>query len=227
MVAPKIGGLATAVTFTWAATDENAALYFEFIEIADAQDLTPSLFGNGHTFFGPTITTGVVDLTPGLFANDNTFFGPTITTGVVDLTPSLFANGNTFFGPTITVGLVDLTPSLFANQNTFFSPTITTGVVDLTPSLFANGNTFYAPTAAIPAAFDVEDAARRVKAKDYKAIRMNENRVPQIGWEGKVMPYELKEQDVLDAKRRRAEERAIEEQVKAFRANLKKESTLR
>lgn len=33
-VAPKIGGLPTAVTFTWNASDENAAQYFEFIESA-------------------------------------------------------------------------------------------------------------------------------------------------------------------------------------------------
>ena len=53
---------------------------------AGPQDLTPALFANGNTFFGPTITTGVVDLTPGLFANGNTLITESETGRVFEVT---------------------------------------------------------------------------------------------------------------------------------------------
>jgi hypothetical protein len=109
------------------------------------QDLTPSLFTNSQSFYGPTITTGSVALTPSLFTNSQTFHAPTVIQdgGAQNLDPALFTNSQSFYGPTITTGAVTLTPSLVTNTNTFYSPTI--GLF-LTPSLFTNTNTFYAAT---------------------------------------------------------------------------------
>jgi hypothetical protein len=126
-------------------TSSNAKFTIEEAP-AEAQDLTPSLFSDGETFFTPAVTVGSVDLTPSLFSDGDTFFSATITTGAVDLTPSLFSDGETFFTPSVTVGAVDLTPSLFSDSDSFFSATITTGAVDLTPSLFSDGETFFSAT---------------------------------------------------------------------------------
>lgn len=46
-----------------------------------SQTLTPSLFTNTQTFYGPTVTAGAVTLLPSLFTNANTFFGATVSGG--------------------------------------------------------------------------------------------------------------------------------------------------
>ena len=45
---------------------------------AVAQSLTPDLFTNTQTFFGPTVS-ATYALTPDLFTNTQTFYGPTVT----------------------------------------------------------------------------------------------------------------------------------------------------
>lgn len=108
------------------------------------QNLTPNLFTNSQSFYGPTITTGAVDLAPSLVTNNQTFYGPTVV-NLNTVTPSLVTNGQTFYAATVTAGEVTLTPSLFTNTQTFFGPTVTAGEVTLSPSLYTNAQTFYGP----------------------------------------------------------------------------------
>jgi len=113
---------------------------------AGGQPLTPGLLTNTNTFFGPTITTGVVTLTPDLFTNQQTHYAPTVTPGVVTLTPALLDNTNAFFAPTVTSGAATLTPDLFTNNQTFFAPTVSTGGVTIEPPLFTDTSTLFSPT---------------------------------------------------------------------------------
>lgn len=135
------------------------------------QTLTPSLYTNTNTFYGPTVTRGAVTLSPARYTNTNTFYTATVTQSGAPQTlqPSLFANSNTFYTPTVSRGAVQLTPALFVNTNTFYAATVTQATNQtLTPSLFVNQNTFYTPqigdgktTAAAPAASRSRRATRK------------------------------------------------------------------
>jgi len=131
---------------TLAVSGDTAAVFAALEEYtpSGAQTLTPSLFTNTNTFYGPTVSAGSVDLAPSLFTNTNTFFAATISQGTT-LSPSLYTNTQTFYAPAITVGGVSLAPGLFTNTNSFFAPAVSRGAVTLTPALFTNGQTFFAP----------------------------------------------------------------------------------
>lgn len=113
-----------------------------------AQTLTPDLYTNTQTFYGPTITT-TYTLSPDLFTNTQTFFAPTVT-ATYDLTPALYTNTQTFYSATVsqTGAAQNLTPDLYTNTQTFYSATVTTGPVTLQPSLYTNTQTFFAATVA-------------------------------------------------------------------------------
>jgi energy-converting hydrogenase Eha subunit A len=82
--ATKIGGLNTAVTFTWNNSDENAAQYFELTESIGLLDVTPSEFKfntasvvlSGSDFeasqAGGTVDLGTVDVTSAVTAWNDT-----------------------------------------------------------------------------------------------------------------------------------------------------------
>lgn len=115
---------------------------------APDQNLTPSLYTNSQTFFGPTVAPGDVTLLPGLYTNGQTFHAPTVSPGDVSLAPTLVTNAESFFGPTVTQGPAQqqLTPGLFTNTQGFFAPTVAAGAVSLSPSLVVNAQTFYGPS---------------------------------------------------------------------------------
>ena len=145
-------GAKTATVDTISSADRSVATITVAIKpAATGVTLTPSLFTNSQTFYGPTVTPGSVTLTPSLFTNTNTFYAPTVSQGgsTQDLTPGLLTNTNSFFNPTVTPGSVTLTPSLFTNSNTFYGPTVTVGAVSLAPTLLTNSQTFYGPTITV------------------------------------------------------------------------------
>jgi hypothetical protein len=114
--------------------------------VASTYPLTPELFSDGDTFFDPTVTSTYA-LAPSQFTDSDTFFSPEVTRGAVDLAAALFTDGDNFFSPNVAAGAVDLGPALFSNVNVFFSPTVVVagGTQDLQPDLFSNGNTFFSP----------------------------------------------------------------------------------
>jgi hypothetical protein len=135
-------------TLTYNAAD--AATGDSFLNIAEtvtfkaeAQPLTPALFTNTQTFFGPTVTPGPVTLTPNLFTNAQSFPAATVS-ATYALTPALFTNSQTFYGPTVTQPSVnqELLPPLFTNTQTFHGPTVSTSYSLLAP-LTTNGQTFF------------------------------------------------------------------------------------
>lgn len=149
---------------TLAVTGDTSCVFAALIEVAASQGITPSLFTNAQTFFGPTIQLGAVGLTPSLYTNGQTFYAPTVAQGAAgqSLTPGLFTNGQTFFAPAVTATRT-LTASLFDDGDTVFAPTVTRGTVTLTPVLFDDADTFFAATVGrgavtlTPARFDDGD----------------------------------------------------------------------
>jgi hypothetical protein len=114
---------------------------------------------------------GSQSLTPSLFTNDQTFYGPAITVGSVALTPSLFTNTQTFYEPTVEQagGTQFINAPLFTDTQTFYAPTITTGAVTLTPDLFTNTQTFFAPTIEQGATPEPEEEAETTGGASYLA----------------------------------------------------------
>jgi hypothetical protein len=111
------------------------------------QTLTPGLYTNNQTFYGPTVTS-TVTLSPSLYTNTQTFYGPTVTLGPAPqtLSPSLYTNQQTFYGPTV-IRQQFLEPGLYTNQQIFYGP-IVTQVAPQTvfPDLFVNQNQFFGVT---------------------------------------------------------------------------------
>lgn len=138
---------AVAPAFTAGSNPGQAVLgtlSFSMAAGSATQNLTPSLFTNSQTFYGPTVTRGAVGLTPSLVTNSQTFYGPTAR-NLNTIAPALVTNGQTFYSATVTPGEVTLTPSLFTNTQTFFGPSVAAGAVTLSPSLYTNAQTFYGP----------------------------------------------------------------------------------
>ena len=139
---------APTVTVTASGTVTNVrgpVVLLRVREGAAPQTLTPTLYTNDQTFYGPTVTTSTA-LTASLYTNDQTFYSPTVTTGGATqaLTASLYTNDQTFYGPTVTTANT-LAPALFTNAQTFFDPTVSTSNA-LTPDLYTNTQTFYNAT---------------------------------------------------------------------------------
>jgi hypothetical protein len=147
--------VAPTVTVTAAGTVTNVRGPIVLVRLrevaAAAQNLTPSLFTNSNTFFGPTVTQAgpLQTLTQSArFDNTNDFYAATVTQAgpLQTLTAALFTNNNTFHAVTVSPGAVTLSPSLFTNSNSFFAATLIPGAVTLDPARFDNTNTFYAAT---------------------------------------------------------------------------------
>lgn len=103
---------------------------YSIYELAGSgQNLTPSLFTDGDTFYAPTVTPGAVSLAPSLVTDGDTFHAATVS-ATYSLTAPLFSDGDTFYDPTVTPGAVTLAPDLFADDDTFFGPTIEVAAVD-------------------------------------------------------------------------------------------------
>lgn len=113
------------------------------------QALTPALFTNNQTFYGPTVGRGTITLTPAIYTNDQVFYTPTVTQSAAgqNLSPSLYTNDQTFYAPTV-AATYSLTPDLYTNNQTFYSPLveIAGGPQALAPDLYTNVQTFYDPT---------------------------------------------------------------------------------
>lgn len=125
------------------AADSWTAVTLALRPAATSQSLTPSLFTNTQTFYGPTLTPGAVTLSPSLLTNGQTFYAPTVAQGTATLSPYLFTNAQAFYSATASPGAVGLAPPLFTNGPSFFGPTVVPGTVALAPSPFTNAQTFY------------------------------------------------------------------------------------
>ena len=127
---------------------DNASAYVAFKEIV-VQALTPDLFAEGDTFYGPTIGVGEVNLDPSLFTESDTFYAATVGAGPVNLDPSLVTNTATFYAATVAAAGEDqaLVAGLYTDDDTFYAPAVTS-VIDLSASLVTNSSVFYAATVA-------------------------------------------------------------------------------
>lgn len=67
-------------------------------------------------------TGGVQTLTPALFTNTQTFYGPTVSSNYT-IAPALFTNEQIFYQPTV-VQAQTLAPALFTNVQVFYSPSV-------------------------------------------------------------------------------------------------------
>ena len=117
---------------------------------AGSQTLTPTLYGNTHTFYGPTLIPGAVTLTPSLYSNSPTFYSPTVSIagGPQQLTASRVDNASVFYSPLLSPGAVTLAPSLYNHSQTFYSLTLSASKT-LSAALFANSPTFYSPIVSL------------------------------------------------------------------------------
>ena len=117
---------------------------------AGSQTLTPTLYGNTHTFYGPTLIPGAATLTPSLYSNSPTFYSPTVSIagGPQQLTASRVDNASVFYSPLLSPGAVTVAPSLYNNSQTFYSLTLSASKT-LLAGLFASSQTFYAPIVSL------------------------------------------------------------------------------
>ena len=135
---------------------------------ATAQNLTPSLFSNGQTFFSPTVV-GSRTLSPGLFTNTQTIFTHTVARGAVSLVVPLLSNTQTFYAGSVSItatleaplltnaplffapsvsGVTTALPPLLGSTGSFFAPTVQAGAAGVSPPLFTNVQTFYSASVA-------------------------------------------------------------------------------
>jgi hypothetical protein len=117
---------------------------------AGSQTLTPTLYGNTHTFYGPTLIPGAATLTPSLYSNSPAFYSPTVSIagGPQQLTASRVDNVSVFYSPLLSPGAVTLAPSLYNHTQTFYSLTLSASKT-LSAALFANSPTFYSPIVSL------------------------------------------------------------------------------
>jgi len=103
----------------------------------NGKTLLISLFTNDQIFFDHIVHPGPSVLSPDLFTDGDTFYGPKVSHG---LRPSLFVNPNVFSAPNVFLdSFVD--PPLVVNPNTIFTPLIAFGQY-MTASLVVNPNAF-------------------------------------------------------------------------------------
>ena len=117
------------------------------------QTLSPGLFSNAATFYGPTVVRGTVTLAPSLFTNTQAFYSPTVSTAAPGqtLTASRFDNAQSFYAATLSRGVVTLTPARFDAAQTFYAATVVRGAVVLSATRFDNSQQFYSPTVLVGA----------------------------------------------------------------------------
>lgn len=109
---------------------------------ASSQDLTPSLFTNTNSFYGPTVTAGTVTLTPSLFTNTNTFYSATVDGVVAGVDVDLFkaSGGVTSLFPTTSwVAPNGLFGTTDRNDNTVYSYADSTATVTIPSTGLADG----------------------------------------------------------------------------------------
>lgn len=126
------------------------------------QTLSPGLFSNAATFYGPTVVRGTVTLAPSLFTNTQAFYSPTVSTTAPGqtLTASRFDSAQSFYAATLSRGVVTLTPARFDAAQTFYAATVVRGAVVLSATRFDSAQQFYSSTvlagalALLPARLD-------------------------------------------------------------------------
>lgn len=145
----KVVSATTAVDIAWGTL--SAAMPWSSImgtfKLVTTQNLTPSLYTDGDTFFSPTVTPGAVNLAPSLYTDSDSFHTPTVG-ATYALSPSLYTDADSFHSPTVTPGAVDLAPALYTDADSFHTPTVTPGAVDLAPTLYEDTDSFHSPTVA-------------------------------------------------------------------------------
>lgn len=124
------------------------------------QTLTPGLFTDADSFFGPTIATGPIALLPTLWSNTQTFPAATVAPATWSIQPVRLDNAQTFPAAVVSASYT-LSPPFFTNDQNFllgdayfFPPTVTQGGDSvLLPVKFDNTQTF--PPAAVSSAATV------------------------------------------------------------------------